>query len=198
MSQTTPSSPARAGVRGRRVYSIHMLLRGEDFAGQISIAGKNYDCRFRPLEGKIVAGRLRFTGSFSVIGTAARSRTIDAVEATLAAIQAGYGTPPKAPLDYELDTPAAIAAPVATTENTGDRGYAGVLYFHLSALDGRRLGVDYDLKKVQLNVRMAPVSDEERELHWLLSALATSLLDSGRKPGRASAYLDSINERLRT
>jgi hypothetical protein len=82
------------------------------------------------------------------------------------------------------------------TENTGGRGYVGVLYFLLSPLDSRRLGLNYDLRKVQLNVRLAPVSDAERDVQWLLSSIAVALLGETRDEMRASRYLDELNRRL--
>ena len=197
MTQTTQSKSTQPRTRLKPLHSIHLLLRGQEFAGQITSAGKTFDCRFHPLEGRITEGQLILTGSFSVIGAGGTSRTVDAVSATLAAVQAGYGTAPRAPRDYELDAPSSMAAPISDTENTGSHGYVGVLYFTLSPLDGRRLGLTYDLKKVQLNVRLAPVSDGEREMHWLLSALANSLLGESKDLTRASRFLDGVNARLK-
>ncbi len=196
------SQTKRAPVRTRtatRVHSIHVLLRGDEFVGQIDTPQKRYDCRFRPSEGRIVNGRLELGGTFGVIGTAGRPRTADSVTATLAALQAGVGAPPGAPLNYTTRIKLAIegATALPITESTDASGYAGVLYFHLSPLDGRELGVSCDLSKVQLNVRLAPVSQGERELQWLLSALSGTLLGSTRNETLAEEYLADINRRLK-
>lgn len=199
MGSQTKGATARV-PRGRRIHSIHLLLRGEEFAGQIQAGSTSYDCRFRPGEARISAGRLELSGVFSVIGADGRPRTADSVKATLASVQGGYGSPPGAPAYYTARISSGLSegATGLSTEFTGAAGHVGVLYFHLSPLDARSLGVNGDLGKVQLNVRLAPVSQEERELQWLLSAISGALLGSVKNESLAQEYLDDINRRLKT
>ena len=198
MSQATPRKTANSQARARQLHSIHLLLRGEEFAGRLSSGTRTFDCRYHPVKGQIINGQLTFTGSFSVIGAGGSSRTIDSVTATLAAIQAGYGSGPRPPARFQSDAQAAPASSSPNTENTGTRGYAGVIYFHLTPMDGRRLGLNLDLRKVQLNVRLAPVNDEERDLQWLLSAITASLLGESRDETRSMGYLEELNRQLST
>jgi hypothetical protein len=191
-AKTTAAAP-----RQRRLHSIHLLLREQEFCGKIESGGKSYDCRYHPVKGEIVDGKLRLSGSFSAIGDGAASRTLDSVKATLAAMQAGYGTAPRPPSAFAENAPQTAARDLPSTENTAGQGYAGVLYFHLSPMDGRRLGLNADFQRVQLNLRLAPVSEDERELQWLLSAVAASLLSDVKETDSATRYLEEINKRLR-
>ncbi len=183
----------------RRLYSIHMLLRGTEFAGQIETARMKCDCRFRPLDGALIRTRLQLNGEFSVVGLDKRIRTAERVIATLAAMQSGFGAPPSPPERYEgsrrLDQPATATLPV--TESTDAAGYAGVLYFDLSPLNARSLGLAYDMSNVQINLRMAPVSQEERELQWLLSSISGVLLGSVKDESLANEYLAEFKRALK-
>ncbi len=187
------------GAARRRLHSIHALLRGEEFGGEIEVPGSSYDYRYRPVEGRIVNGRLEFVGEFSVIGAGRRARTVNSVKATLAAVQSAFGTAPSAPPYYAgrvAGTPESAVLPV--TESTDATGFVGVLYFHLSPLDGRELGVAYDLGRVQLNLRLAPVNRAEQELQWLLTGISGALQGSTRNEALAQEYLEDINRRLKT
>jgi hypothetical protein len=62
-----------------------------------------------------------------------------------------------------------------TVESTGPLSFVGVLYFNLSPLDGRALGVPLDLSKVQLNLRLAPTDDLARDLQYIFSDLTHAL-----------------------
>jgi hypothetical protein len=94
------------------------------------------------------------------------------------------------------EAPAHTLLPV--TEATGARSFVGAMYFRLSSLDGRALGVPLDLSRVQLNARLAPASDLERDLHWLFSALVEAV--DGERPNAraASEHLEEVNRLLKT
>ena len=183
----------------RKLYSIHMLLRGAEFAGQIETPRMKCDCRFRPLDGTVIKGRLQLNGDLSVVGLDKRIRTVERVIATLAAMQSGFGAPPTPPERYaasrRLDQPTTASLPV--TESTDAAGYAGVLYFDLSPLNARALGLANDMTDVQINLRMAPVSQEERELQWLLSSISGALLGSVKDESLASEYLAEFKRALK-
>ena len=196
--QSQPTRAKGVGAARRRLYSIHALLRGDEFVGEIEVPGGQYDCRFQPTQGRITNGNLAFVGDFSVIGAGRRPRTTHSVKASLASVQSAFGTAPQAPPYYAAriaGTPESAVLPV--TESTDATGYLGVLYFHLSPLDGRALGVPYDLAKVQLNLRVAPVNPAEQELQWLLSAISGALLGSIKDQNLAQEYLEEINRRLK-
>ncbi|MEP7269857.1 MAG: hypothetical protein ABI882_00040 [Acidobacteriota bacterium] len=186
------------GAPRKRLHSIHALLRGDEFVGEIEVPGGRYDYRFQPTAGGIINGHLAFVGDFSVIGAGRRPRTTHSVKATLASIQSAFGTPPDAPPYYAAriaGTPESAVLPV--TESTDATGHIGVLYFQLSPLDGRALGVPYDCAKVQLNLRVAPVNRAEQELQWLLSAISGALLGSIKDQNLAQEYLEEINRRIK-
>ena len=138
---------------------------------------------------------LAVTGPFSVMGNDGRARSSDSVTATLLAMQGGLGTGPRPPEDFAsrivVGNPLDPTFPV--TESTDSLSFVGVLFFRLSPLDGRVLGVGFDLSRVQLNVRLSPVSQQEQDMQWLFSALTGALLRPVRDEVLAQEYLDRIN-----
>jgi hypothetical protein len=53
------------------------------------------------------------------------------------------------------------------------------------------------LSRVQLNLRLSPVSQPERDMQWLFSALTGTLLGQVRDEVLAQQYLDAINRLLK-
>jgi hypothetical protein len=82
------------------------------------------------------------------------------------------------------------------TDATGSRGYAGVIYFKLSALDGAKLGVPFDLSATQLNVRLNPIDETARALQFWFSVAVNAV--HGEKPNHnlAAQSLSEINKLL--
>jgi hypothetical protein len=78
-------------------------------------------------------------------------------------------------------------------EGTGSLGFVGVLYFHLSPLEGRALGVPLDLRRVQLGGRMAPTDDVARDLQLLFSDLVAALAAKQPDERAAKQSLDALN-----
>jgi len=74
------------------------------------------------------------------------------------------------------------------TESTGPSASAGVLYFELQPLDGAALGIPVDLKRVQLNVRLAPDSERDRDLFWLWADVVAAIA----RKGAASAAAEPL------
>lgn len=190
-----------AAQRRRPLHSIHMLQSGMDFVGNVARPGGSSVCRFHPVQTGIAGGKFEFTGTFSVLGPGRQARTTGSVKATLASIQSAYGARLSPPPYYAARISGAAEAadppPLPITENTDTLGYAGVLYLHLSPMDGVALGLPYDLKKVQLNVRLAPQSTVEREMQWLFSAVSGALLSSSANESVALEYVEDINRRLK-
>lgn len=192
--QKPPNPSATRRGPAKRLYSMHALLRGQEFVGSIDDGGRSADFRFRVKNAGITRGKLELVGLFSVIGSGGRARTADRVTATLAAIQSAVGSAPPAPGVFAARiNPGATPSPeLPFTESSDSSGYVGVLYFHLSQMNARTLGVNLDLSRVQLNLRLSPVTQSERELQWLFSAASGALLGPVKDEGLAQEYLTEI------
>jgi hypothetical protein len=81
-----------------------------------------------------------------------------------------------------------------TVESTDALSFVGVLYFHLSPLDGEALSIPLDVSKVQLGGRIAPTDDRARDLQYLFSDLVMALGD--RDNAIANDCLEAINRIL--
>jgi len=80
-----------------------------------------------------------------------------------------------------------------TVESTGVLSFVGVLYFNLSPLDGRALGVPLDLSKVQLNLRLAPTDDLARDLQHIFSDLTDALHQTPIDERAANEQIQELN-----
>jgi hypothetical protein len=76
---------------------------------------------------------------------------------------------------HAFDTPKADALGRPTVESTDALAFVGVLYFHLSPLDGEALGIPLDVSKVQLGGRLASTDDRARDLQLLFSELVITM-----------------------
>jgi len=74
---------------------------------------------------------------------------------------------------FDSPKPDALGRPVV--ESTDALSFVGVLYFHLSPLDGEVLGLPLDVSKVQLGGRLAPTDDRAIDLQLLFSELVRAL-----------------------
>ncbi|PYS67412.1 MAG: hypothetical protein DMF69_23120 [Acidobacteria bacterium] len=79
-------------------------------------------------------------------------------------------------------------------EATGSLAYVGVLYFKLSPLDSKALGIPLDLSDVQLGARLAPTDDLARDLQLLFSDVVLALEN---KTDDTSPALAALNIALR-
>ena len=79
-------------------------------------------------------------------------------------------------------------------EATGSLGFVGVLYFKLSPLDSKSLGIPLDMSDVQLGARLAPTDDLARDLQLLFSDVVAALENKSDETGPA---LDALNKALR-
>ena len=70
------------------------------------------------------------------------------------------------------------------------------MFFHLSPLKSSALGLTINMRKVQLNVRLFPVSEVERELQVLFSDLVAAVYGKEIDAGAANVQIAGINELL--
>ena len=189
--------PVKQGTGGKTIvlHSIAGMLRSRKFEGSFETVGNKYQFTYSPKRAVLVDNKLQLTGSFEVTSPNARSpRSVDNVKAILLAIQGGIGNPPqreKLPSDISTKHP-----DLPIVESTGSTSFSGVLFFKLSPLDSRGLGVTADMRQVQLNVRLAPVSDTERALQADFSSIADALYGKQIDSKWAESALSDLNKHL--
>jgi hypothetical protein len=177
------------------LHSIAGMLRSRKFEGGFETAGNKYNFTYSPTRADLSGNQLQLTGTLEVKAANARTpRSVENVKATLLAIQGGIGNPPqreKLPSDISTKHP-----DLPIVESSGSISFSGVLYFKLSPLDGRGLGVTADMRQVQLNVRLAPVSDTERALQADFSSIADALYGKQIDSKWAESALSDLNKHL--
>ena len=82
-------------------------------------------------------------------------------------------------------------------EATGSLAFVGVLYFKLSPLDSKSLGIPLDMSDVQLGARLAPTDDLARELQLLFSDVVLSLENKSDEETSLGPALEALNKALR-
>jgi hypothetical protein len=174
------------------------MMRGRSFSGRFDVGGVSHSFTYSPERAAIAGGKLQVTGNLTVIDGRANARVrphnLRSVRATLIAIQGGIGTaPPRQRLPAEIST---SRPDLPIVESTGSLSFCGVLYFKLAPLDGRALGIPADMRQVQLNVRLAPVSDAERGLQAAFSSIADSLYGERVDRSSADAAVSELNKLL--
>jgi hypothetical protein len=185
----------------RKLHSIHALPSDRDFTGVIEAGRAKYQFTFSPVNAQVEKSKLVLTGVVTVSGRNGRKYRVKDVTATLLASQgSAYAAPPFPRLLDKSVNPYASAQnenPLPITEATGVLSSVGVLYFKLSSLSGRQLGLPLDLSKTQLNVRLYPGSERERDLQWLYSALVFVTLGESQNDKNVEGYLAEINRILK-
>jgi hypothetical protein len=166
-----------AGAARRKLHSIHMLQSGKDFSGEVEVGRTKHQFVFSPDRFSIAGGDPVLTGRVRVRAAGGRERVVEKVEARVLAQQGSiFSAPPRpARLDASLRAPFGPQdSSKPLTDATSDLSIAGVVYFRLSPMEGAALGLPLDLGAVQINVRLYPASETERELHWLYSAVVAT------------------------
>lgn len=188
---------SKSQVRGSaKLHSIAAMLRGRSFSGRFDVGGVSHSFTYAPARAAIAGGKLQVTGNLSVINPKASTSRHDVrnVRATLIASQGGIGAaPPRRKLPAEISTP---RPDLPIVESTGSLSFCGVLYFKLAPLNGRALGVPADMRQVQLNVRLAPVSDDERGLQAAFSSILDALYGKPVDAPAADVALGELNKLL--
>lgn len=183
-----PSARTAPGPKpSAKLYSIFALQKDKTFAGEFETATSKHKFTFAPKSAKLVENKLVLTGSLSV-----GKRVAQNVTATLAATQGGLVSGPAKIAARPYPNPSGL--PI--TEFTDGRGFVGTMFFHLSPLKSSALGLTIDLSKVQLNVRLFPVNDVERELQVLFSDLVAAVYGKEIDAGAANVQIAGINELL--
>lgn len=179
-----------------KVYSIAAMMRGRNFAGSFEAADVTHRFTFSPAKAALVGRRLQLTGSLTVFdgrpNARTASRALANVRATLVSAQGGIGT---APPRNKLPTDILHGGPdLPVIESTGALSFCGALFFKLSSLEGRALGVSADLSSLQLNVRLAPTNDHERAFQAAYSSIVDAIF--GTPMNSASEQVSELNRLL--
>ena len=198
-TQKKNAAPAKAATSARKLYSIHALLRERAFTGDIEVGRLKYAFTYMPNAVAIKNGKLELSGSFTVKSSTGKTATAENVTATLAGIQGAMATASK-PAAFQLITPSPFPVDPQDgkplTEYTDSRSAIGVAYFQLSALNGKALGLPYDLSRVQLNGRLAVQDQQARDLQWLLTQTHAALAGAKPEAQMAEPFVTELNRVL--
>ena len=134
----TQSKKASSKSSVRKLHSIHSLLIGREFKGEIEAGKVNHQFVFTPRSASVVNGKLELSGRFTAKIPRGQTHKAENVKARLLATQGGLTTVPPVPGTVNTNLPAVRPSDgLPLTDATGDRGYVGVMYFKLSPLDGQ-------------------------------------------------------------
>ncbi len=199
-TQKKSVAPAKAAATvARKLHSIHALLRERALTGHIEVGALQYAFTYAPNAAAIKNGKLELSGSFTVKSPAGKSMTVEHVTATLAGVQGAMATASK-PAAFQLITPSPFPADPQDgkplTEYTDSRSAIGVAYFHLSPLNGKTLGLPYDLSRVQLNGRLAVLDQAARDLQWMLTHAHAALAGAQPDAQIAEPFVTELNRVL--
>lgn len=191
-------SKKTTGTRMRKLHSVHSLLIGREFIGEIEAGNIRYSFTYSPAAADVSNGKLELSGRFTVKPSGGQSRKSDNVKAILLATQSGLTTAPQAPRGVEATLLGKIPTDgLPATDATGGRGYVGVMYFRLSPLDGRALGLPFESDAVQLNGRLNPTDETARVLQFWYSVAVRAMYDQTPDEALASKSLTEINRLLK-
>lgn len=182
----------------RKLHSIALIMDGSSFSGPFDVGQQAFQCKFKPASASIENGKLVLTGTLDLTGRDRRLRRQASVRATLAAIQGAVNGRAIPPVEFATRPQPPQQQPATpSTEFTNDEAFAGVMYLHVASLKAPVLGIPLDLTKVQLNCRLYPDSDLEREIHWLYSSIATSLLTEPKDEAAAAKLVEPLVARFK-
>jgi hypothetical protein len=188
----------RAGAKAAKLHSIAAKMRGRSFEGSFDIGGINYSFTYSPARAAVAGRKLDLSGVFTVIDGRPNARvpphSVNNVRAVLISAQGGIGA---APTRTNLPVDISTARPdLPVVESTGSLSFCGALYFKLSSIDGSSLGVPADLSPLQLNVRLAPTGDAERNLQGVYSSIVDALYGKDADNRAAAAHVSLLNKLL--
>jgi hypothetical protein len=189
-----PALTAPGPKPSKRLYSMATLMREKIFVGKFETASATYEFSFAPTVAKLASGKLELTGNFSVSSGRTTRREAKNVTATLLAIQGGVNYVPAVITSRNKLNPAKGSLPF--TEATDQTGYVGVMYFRLSPINSRALGLTIDLSNVQVNARLLPDSDIAQELHILYTDVVHAAYREKPDTEEAAKYLAALNRIL--
>jgi hypothetical protein len=179
---------------GRKLHSMHALLRERAFVGKIEKADFTYALQ----AASVANNKLELIGKVTVKTAAGRTAVAERVKATLRGVQSAMSGAAQ-PASFKLTVPSAFPPDTQDgkplTEFTNTRSAVGVLYLALSPLDGKALGLPLDLSAVQLNGRLAASDQTARDLQWLFNQAAAAL--ESNQAGLAEPFVTEIDRVLR-
>ena len=160
-------------VPGRASIEQHKFI----LSGRFSVKTPKGNLRFTdPVEARLVATqggvgvspvrRQLLTGTAQTAQIATPEQKLAQQEGPETELQPGL---------HAFDNPKPDAQGRPVVESTDALSFVGVLYFHLSSLDGEVLGIPLDVSKVQLGGGFAPIDDRARDLQLLFSDLVMAL-----------------------
>jgi hypothetical protein len=221
-----PRKPAPAGPPRQKLHSIAGLLKNRAFEGHMMAGRAAYRFTYAPASAAIVDGRFQLTGRLTITRPTGIKRAAEDVTATLLGIQGGIDNPPgvRGHMPITIGDPqtqqqqtgglAGVATPtdeqvrltdpaepqgtgtLPRTQATGERSFLGVLYMKLGSLEGKGLGLPYDLADVQFNARLFPQNDADRALVWELTDAVQALHGERPNAERAAEEVQHINRLL--
>ena len=186
------------GTTAPKLHSVHALPNGAAFVGKIKIGKASSQFTFAPKTAEISNGRLKLKGAVIITSPTGQKRVAENIEATLLSTQGNIQPGPSIPRTFpdSLRPPEPEAARLPVTDATDELSSIGVMYLKLSAMDGRALGVPMDLSTVQLNARLYPQSELERDLQWLYSSWLLAMQSGNEQMSKG--YLAEINNRFKS
>ena len=224
---TQEIQPLQAKSSQTKLHTLHTVLRGRVFDGNLETRGKTYAVVFLPNQATVVDRKLVLTGRIGFGVPHQATRFFDGVSATLMATQGGVGV---SPVRRQLLAGTAQTAQTATSdqkleqekgpetdlqpglhsfeppkyddlgrprvEATGPLAFVGVLYFKLSPLDSKFLGIPLDMSDVQLGARLAPTDDLARDLQLLFSDIVAALESKSEEETPLGPALEALNKAL--
>jgi hypothetical protein len=200
MQGTAKKNQARSSARRKKLNSVGALMRGGEFVGHFEVAGIPYQLTYSPGRAAIRNGTLLLTGTLTVIDARpnARSspRSRGSINSTLVGIQGGIGSaPPRArpPAEIYANQPG-----VPAVDSSGAQSFAGVLYLRMEPMAGEMFGLNADLRHVQLNARLFPFTDLEREIQSAYSQASDALLGARIDAAAANEAVTELNRLLTT
>jgi hypothetical protein len=208
-----------------RVHSIAALLKENRFDGSFDAAGASYRFTYTPTKAVLAGQKLLLEGRLIITDAQGRGRTRERVRALLASTQGGIGTAPiraqvlvggvqsstaatsgqqqqvagegarsgQKPVE-PVSTPAKGVMP--EVDSTGPLSFCGAMYFQLEPLDGRAFGVQADLSRVQMNVRISPGDEKSRALQGVYSAIADAIYGKEADKRLAAIAVGELNRLL--
>jgi hypothetical protein len=185
-------TPAAASLTERRLVLTGKLVVESSATGSHTVDG--VEARLLATQGGVGGSLLRR----QLLGRAAP--TNQAAQATTRDQKPAQEQGPETELQpglHAFESPKYDASGRPVVESTGQLGFAGVLYFLLSPLDGRALGIPLDLSRVQLNGRLAPTDALARDLQVAFSDIVAALYGDSKDEPAANEKLKDLNHLLK-
>jgi hypothetical protein len=169
-------------------------------SGRLAVTSPQYGTRFVDgVEARLVATqggvgvsparRQLLTGTLQTSQTATSDQKMEQEKGPETELQPGL---------HAFESPRFDESGRPIVESTGPLGFVGALYFSLSPLDGRALGIPLDLSRVQFNGRLAPTDDLARDLQVIFSDIVAALYGDQTDERAANEQVKNLNRLLKS